>query len=78
MRTAGKVALGMMVLAVGAWFFYTPYWTVHQMRAAAEAENAVALSTYIDFPQVKQNLKSDWSRQFNDELTKAGVTAEFR
>ena len=53
-----KVALPAVLLAAGSWLYATPYLAVYGMKNAAEARDAGRLSGYIDFPAVKDNLKS--------------------
>jgi hypothetical protein len=51
--------LALAVLAgAGGWFFHTPYATVKAIRQAAYDKDARALSSYVDFPAVKENLKA--------------------
>lgn len=51
------VGVGAVVLAVAA-LYATPFVALHQMRAAARAHDAVALAAWIDFPAVRDSLKS--------------------
>jgi hypothetical protein len=56
-----KVALGgggaVVVLVVG-WLYATPYLAVRGMRSAADARDGAALSSYVDFPAVRDSLKT--------------------
>ena len=51
------VLAGAAVLAVAA-LYATPFVALHQMREAARAHDAVALAAWIDFPAVRDSLKS--------------------
>jgi len=62
-------AIGVVVLlalaAAGAWFYGSPGWTIERMQAAATAKDAALLSSYIDFPALRADLK----RKLPDHLT---------
>ena len=65
----GKI-IGVVALLLAAYFYATPYITVHQMKSAAESRNGEALSEYIDFPSVRQSLKDQMNALFMKELGK--------
>lgn len=52
----GLLGLLVGVLLVAA---ASPYWVVSQMRSAAQAQDAAALSAFVNFPLLKDDLKSD-------------------
>jgi len=64
---AAVIAAALVILAGAGWYFGSPSWTLHQMRSAAEAKDADALSDYIDYPAVRESLK---------EQVRARVTAK--
>lgn len=49
------IAIGL--LGIAGYVAAMPYITVHQMKAAAEAQDGRALSEHIEFPSVRQSLK---------------------
>lgn len=59
-----KVSLAAIFLIFGAWFFLTPYLTVIAMRSAAEARDSAKLSGYVNFPVLKENLKTTLNVKF--------------
>ena len=60
-----------VVIALGvAWYFASPWYTLKQMRSAAEANDAAALSSYIDYPSLREDLKSDLMAQMMAEASK--------
>ena len=59
---AGAVLLAALFVAG------SPYWTVHQMRSAAEAGDAQALSAYVDFPAVRASLKDQFESVLDGAL----------
>lgn len=42
----------------GVWFYFTPHLAVIGMKAAAEANDAAKLSSFVNFPVLKKNLKA--------------------
>lgn len=54
--------VGICVL-FGAWVFGSPHWTLYQMRDAARDRDADAFAKYIDFPPLRESLKSQLRAQ---------------
>lgn len=57
-----------VVLLLGAWFVAAPYLTVRAIQAAAEAGDADALSSHIDYPAVRGSLKEQLKARAAKEL----------
>ena len=53
-----RIALIVGVLGLLAWVAAAPYLTVNAMRHAAERGDAAAVARHIDFPALRENLKS--------------------
>lgn len=68
--TAAVLALA--ALALAAFWYWSPYWSLYQMRAAARDQNAEAFNTYVDYPLLRDSLK----RQLGSAL--AGQVANVR
>lgn len=71
----GKLILAAIVIATAlfiTWYLVSPRWTLHEMRAAAEAGNTDQLATYIDFPAVRASLKEEMEAKAAAEMTKGG------
>lgn len=62
-------AAAFVVLAAG-WYFGSPWLTLYQIRNAAEARDATALSSHIDY----EALREDVRRQLREKLRAEGVT----
>jgi hypothetical protein len=54
--------IGICVL-FAAWVFGSPHWTLYQMRDAAQDRDADAFAKYIDFPPLRESLKSQLRAQ---------------
>jgi hypothetical protein len=68
-----KKIVGVLValcLAVGVWWYASPLWTLHEMRQAAKAGDAQKLSEYVDYPALRENLKSEFRRGMTNEMAK--------
>jgi len=48
----------LLVVAGGGWLWGSPYWTLLQMKKAAEAGDLSALSARIDYPAVRADVKT--------------------
>jgi hypothetical protein len=53
-----KVSILLVVALLGTWLFFTPHLTVNSMKSAADAGDANKLASYVDFPSVKESLKT--------------------
>lgn len=67
-------------LGTGGYWYYSPYLTLHNMKAAAEAKDADALSSYVDYPKLRESFKDDLNARLaenlpsgDNELAKAGA-----
>lgn len=56
-----------LVLAVAAFWYWSPLLTIHQMREAARAGDADAFSTHVDYPKLRANLKVQFSASFTQQ-----------
>lgn len=65
-----KYWLACMALVVisSVWFYFTPYIAAKNMKKAAESNDPVALSSYINFPLLKESLKANFSATLASEV----------
>lgn len=69
------VAITLVVgLCVAAAYYVSPYWAMQQIQAAAKAGEGDRLATYVDFPAVRESIKS----QMQASLTKQMQGAEMK
>jgi hypothetical protein len=68
-KWAGLAAAIMIALGV-AWYFGSPWYTLRQMKSAAKANDAAALSSYIDYESLREDLKSEFMAQMMAEASK--------
>lgn len=62
----GVVVAVLFAAAYGA----SPYWTVRSIRSAAQERDSDRLSTFIDFPSVRESVKSQLMAKFAEEMSK--------
>lgn len=62
--------MGLSAIVLVACFYFTPYWAVANMKAAAENRDAEALSEYVDFPSLKESLKANFNAMMASEVSK--------
>ncbi|MFL6721811.1 MAG: DUF2939 domain-containing protein [Sphingomonas sp.] len=58
-RVAALAAAALIIAAGAAWYLASPGWTLHQMKAAADANDPAALDLYIDYPALREDLKAE-------------------
>ena len=63
--------LGLMVAALVAaaagWWFASPWWTLRAMREAAAAHDEKALSAHVDYPALRESVKSNVMRRITTD-----------
>jgi hypothetical protein len=60
-RKFSKAALVAAVLALAAYWYWSPWLAIHQMRNAAKAGDAAAFNERVDYPLLRENLKGQLS-----------------
>lgn len=63
-----KIGLAALVLALGGWFYASPYIAFHRMQAAAVRRDAVALADYVNFPALRESLKASLTAQMTKHM----------
>ena len=61
MSAGKKIRIGSiitMVVVICVWFYATPYLTLYQFKKAVDAQDAAAISRHIDFPALRESMKS--------------------
>lgn len=60
MNSKIKLSIIVILVAFGTWLYFAPYLAVSGMKAGAEAKDAVKLSSYVNFPALKESLKASF------------------
>ena len=69
-RVAALAAAALIIAAGVAWYWASPGWTLHQMKAAADANDPGALNAYIDYPALREDLKAEIRGRMKAEARK--------
>src|ERR1022692_4503657 len=68
-----KISLVIALVAILVGFYVgSPYWTLHQMRSAAQAGQGDRLAGYVDFPAVRESIKTQFVATMADQMKDAG------
>lgn len=63
-----KKLVGLFAILIGGWFWASPYYATYQLQAAVRQGDAARLASYVDFPAVRESLKSQLKAKALDEL----------
>ena len=69
-KVAALAAAVLIIAAAVTWYLASPGWTLHQMKAAADANDPDALNTFIDYPALREDLKAEIRGQMIAEAQK--------
>lgn len=72
----GVAAVLVVLASAAAWYFESPVWTLRQMAKAAQDGDADKLSSYIDYPKLRESTKSQIKAAMAAKLT-SGSTNGF-
>lgn len=70
-KNAKLWVVGCFVLVFSIGFYFTPHLAVHNMKKAAEAKDADALSSYVDYPSLRESLKANFNAKMASEVAKS-------
>ena len=62
------LAAAVAVIAIGAAIWASPYYALHQMKTALDARDAAALAEHVDFPALRDNIKSQLAATMSRSL----------
>ena len=60
-RKFSKVVLVAAILALAAYWYWSPWLAIHQMRNAAKSGDATAFNERVDYPLLRESLKGQLS-----------------
>lgn len=69
LKWVAAVAL-FIVAGFAAWYFYSPSYTLVQMKAAARANDSDKFSSYIDFQALREDMKAELTARMLAEAQK--------
>lgn len=65
-------AIALAVAGVGAYWHYSPYLAIKQMRTAAEQKDAESFNAHVDYPKVRESLKGQLAAMMAEKLGSEG------
>jgi hypothetical protein len=71
-KHTGIALAAVLVAGLGASVYLSPYWTLYRMKAAVEAKDADALSRRVDYPALRESMKSQFAAAMNRQLDVVG------
>ena len=60
-----------VAIAVGGYWYFSPYLALKSMRDAAAAKDADAFNDKVDYPKLRESLKGQMSAAMTKEMDKA-------
>jgi hypothetical protein len=63
-----SAAAVLVVAGVAAYWYWSPYLAVRELRAAAVAADAERFNEHVDFPRLRESLKSQLSERMTREM----------
>jgi len=73
-----KILIGGVILSLAlvvGWFVASPYWTLRQVAAAAKANDAELVSSYVDYPALREDVKTKLTARLIGATEKNDPTA---
>lgn len=55
-----------MFILIGAYWYWSPYLTLWQVRSAAQAQDAEAFNRHVEYPKLRESIKEQFSALFTD------------
>lgn len=65
-----KTAAVAAVLAIAGYWYWSPFLAVHQMRSAAEKQDADSFNERVDYPKLRESLKGQFSALLGEQMAK--------
>lgn len=58
------------VVAIAGYWYWSPFLTVRQLQSAAQKKDAEAFNEHVDYPKVRESIKSQYSARVANEVSK--------
>jgi hypothetical protein len=68
MSRIARLAIAGIALALSVWMYFAPYLTVRSIRLAAERGDAEALAAHVDFPALRESIKSQFAESLSERI----------
>ena len=74
-KLTGWGALALLAIAI-AWLAFSPYWTLSVLKTATEERDAAVINEHIDYPLLRESLKSELLANMRKEMAERSVQME--
>ena len=54
------------IIGVASFWYFSPYLSIHQMREAARSGDAATFNAHVDYPKLRENIKTQFSTMLGD------------
>ena len=68
LKTSRATALAVVIAAIAAYWYWSPYLTVWQLQSAAQSRDADAFNRHVDYRAVRESLKGQFSAVLADKM----------
>jgi hypothetical protein len=62
------VAFILVILAVAAYWYWSPFLAIREMQTAAQAKDADTFNTHVDYPRLRESLKGQFSAMMAEQM----------
>src|SRR3954465_2633905 len=69
-RVAALAAAALVIAGGVTWYLASPGWTLHQMKAAADANDPDAPNSHNDYPAPRDDLRAEVTSQMSAQAKK--------
>src|SRR5689334_1640730 len=63
-----RAGLAVAGLALAAYWYWSPFLAMHQMREAARAGDAETFNDYVDYGRLRESLKGQFSARLTEQM----------
>lgn len=64
------------IIGVASFWYFSPYLSIHQMREAARSGDAATFNAHVDYPKLRENIKTQFSSMLGDRAAASTETAD--
>jgi hypothetical protein len=64
------------IIGVASFWYFSPYLSVHQMREAARSGDAATFNAHVDYPKLRENIKTQFSSMLGDRAAASTTNAD--